>query len=156
MARRIILGLAGVTMVVALCVSSASGASRAALPGCGPLRYHEFRCSAPVISVKADPACQAPTGKYTLPPIHIRANGGLKTVVIKLKGKIVKTLHFHHAGSVPSEKGPRLKTIRGVKIHKLKHGRYTVYVQATDYLGKKAHTRFPIAVCKPPAPPFTG
>jgi hypothetical protein len=153
MVRRSIFSFAGLILVVALCGGTASAA---ALPGCGPLRYHEFRCSAPVLTVKADPGCQAPNGRYLLPPIHIRANGGLRKVVIKLKGRTVRTLHYHHAGAVPSERGPRFKTIKGVKIRKLKHGRYRVYVQATDYLGKKSHTTFPIAVCKPPPPPFTG
>jgi hypothetical protein len=158
MMRRVILTFLSVAVLAAVLGSSASAAT---FPGCGknhpPTAIFEFRCTKPVIHVRANPACQAP-GAYTLPPIHIKANGGLRKVVIKLGGKTVKTFHYDRKGQHGSLRGPRFKTIRNVTIksHALKHGRHTVSVTVYDWKGKHAHTSFPIAICKPPPPPFTG
>jgi hypothetical protein len=165
MRRRVIFILLSAAVVAAVSGSNALAGSHrraAAFPGCGPnhppTATHEFPCSKPVIHVIADPACQKP-GTYTLPPIHVKANGGMRKVTIKLGRFIVKIFRFHRSSAIPSLRGPRFKTFRGIRIRSkrlLTPGRHTMEVLVLDWTGKKAHKRFPIAVCKPPPPPFTG
>jgi hypothetical protein len=167
--RRVILTVLGVGALVALPVSSATAGGQrdhvahGAVPGCGPVHIrtpHAYPCTPPKIKVRVSPSCQKPGNTYTIPLIHIKANGGVRKIIIRVDGKVVKTLTYHRKGQVGSLRGPRFVTLRNFKIHsrKFEHaGRFKLTVTVIDWKGHKATAGDPIIlICKPPPPPFTG
>ncbi len=145
--RRVVFSFLTVVMALALI---APGASAVRTKRCGT-RYTP-PCERAAIHVRPSPSCQLP-GSYTLLPIRVHSNAGIRRVKIKLDGRTIKV--YRYKGRGPTHKKFRHLTIRS---RHLKFGTHTVTVVVTDVRGRKSSRRFSIVTCKKPRKPrgFTG
>lgn len=144
--RRLILILAGLTAVLAIYASAASGA-----PKCGNL--YQPSCTKPhIAAVSINAQCRKIGTVLHLPAIPITSNAGLKKITVTLVGrktplKVYSNLH-----------GTTRKTVKGVSVntHGFRPGKHTIVIKATDVRNISSVKRLSLAICHVTPPPFTG
>jgi hypothetical protein len=140
--RRVFSAIAGVSVVVAIAASAASGANNAVK--CGHL--YQPACKPPAIQHRTvSVGCHKPGAAFTLPSITVSAVAGLKkvTVTVHSRARTILTLsHFN---------GARHRNLTGLTIntHGLGSGAHVIFVTVIDTRGKKTVQAIPFAICKP-------
>lgn len=135
----------------ALCAAVLAPASQAQLPVCAPGTTNTQYCQIgpPVIVAPASgAACRSAGSLFRVPKTAISSVAGLVKIVVRLDGRVIKTVH---KSSVKSY------TLSGVTIptRGLKAGLHTVTITATDSGGRTSRRTLHFSICHP-KPKFTG
>jgi hypothetical protein len=147
--RRLIYMVLGVTAILVITASVASGAKpHAVTVRCKPNNITGPPCLAPNLSTSINAKCKKSGTRFAL-PITASGNAGLRRITVKVGGKTVKVFTFKGKGPLNKKVSVTLSTAG------LKHGVYTVKVTVVDTRGKRKSVTKHFAICKP-APVFTG
>jgi hypothetical protein len=127
--------------------TSATKARKAAQPTvrCGGL--YKPPCRAPVVISRSVVACQN-TGTTISFPIRLHSSAGLRSVVVRVDGKKIKSKKFSGA---PTDASFRVR----VSTRGFKAGLHTLATKVTDTRGKSKSKSVHFSICKP-KPVFTG
>jgi hypothetical protein len=142
--------VAGTAAAAAISVGAVSVASGANTVKCGGL--YQPTCISPTISTTISTTCRNEGTILHVPAITIKANAGLKKIVITVKGRKKPIKVYNNLNSATS------KRVGGITIntHGLKPGSHTIVIKVTDTRGKTVTKTYRIAICAIKPPPFTG
>jgi hypothetical protein len=155
--RKFLISLIAVSALFAMTAGLASSATNARSaaatpPKCSPsstspLAIYLPPCKAPTVGAASLVSCQQ-TGKTLHFPISAHANAGLRSALVRFRGKTIKKKTFP-SHPINAHFTATLST-RGFKP-----GLFTLTATATDVRGKKASRSVHFTICKP-KPVFTG
>ena len=129
----------------------ANGASNRVVVRCGHL--YQPACAKPAIGpVLIAIKCHPVGTTVTIPAFSVKANAGLKTIVITLAGRHRPIATFTNLGSALT------KRISGLKVNTtgLSSTAHVITIKVTDTRGKTATRTLRFAICPIPKPITTG